>query len=242
VVKEDDPSETAYKGSHYYTTVIYTELDTGTVLRHVIKLTDNYGTTEPAPTALISYTTPDGKQTTLFEQTGSQTIPLVTLPYSAEIPLGTKVVIKMNDNYNDNNYADGLWEVLITKDGLFASYATEGGGFYHNTSLLIYDDKTEKLLWEIPFPYKPGGADEGKGYWYNFDIPYITFGRLRPLHTNAVIFAFGGCVLMASAFYSVQRTCGTRLWSDKMAWFTFWGWNLIIVAAVFRQKSDRPAG
>jgi hypothetical protein len=172
VVKEDDPSETAYKGSHYYTTVIYTELDTGTVLRHVIKLTDNYGTTEPAPTALISYTTPDGKQTTLFEQTGSQTIPLVTLPYSAEIPLGTKVVIKMNDNYNDNNYADGLWEVLITKDGLFASYATEGGGFYHNTSLLIYDDKTEKLLWEIPFPYKPGGADEGKGYWYNFDIPY----------------------------------------------------------------------
>ncbi len=66
----------------------------------------------------------------------------------------------------------------------------------------------------------------------NFDIPYLTFGRLRPLHTNAVIFAFGGCVLMATAFYSVQRTCGVRLWSDKMAWFTFWGWNLIIVSAV----------
>ncbi|MCW8847760.1 MAG: cytochrome-c oxidase, cbb3-type subunit I [Sedimenticola sp.] len=66
----------------------------------------------------------------------------------------------------------------------------------------------------------------------NFDIPYITFGRLRPLHTNAVIFAFGGCVLMASAFYSVQRTCGVKLWSNKLAWFTFWGWNLIIVSAV----------
>ncbi|MCP3666074.1 MAG: cytochrome-c oxidase, cbb3-type subunit I [Gammaproteobacteria bacterium] len=66
----------------------------------------------------------------------------------------------------------------------------------------------------------------------NFDIPYITFGRLRPLHTNAVIFAFGGCVLMATAFYSVQRTCAVRLWSDKLAWFTFWGWNLIIVSAV----------
>ena len=65
-----------------------------------------------------------------------------------------------------------------------------------------------------------------------FNIPYLEFGRLRPLHTNAVIFAFGGCTLMASAFYSVQRTCGVRLWSDKMAWFTFWGWNLIIVAAV----------
>ncbi len=66
----------------------------------------------------------------------------------------------------------------------------------------------------------------------NFDIAEITFGRLRPLHTNAVIFAFGGCVLMATSFYSVQRTCGVRLWSDKLAWFVFWGWNLIIVLAV----------
>jgi len=66
----------------------------------------------------------------------------------------------------------------------------------------------------------------------NFDLPYITFGRLRPLHTNAVIFAFGGCILMATAFYTVQRTCATRLWSNKMAWFTFIGWNLIIVSAV----------
>ena len=45
----------------------------------------------------------------------------------------------------------------------------------------------------------------------NFDSPYLSFGRLRPLHTNAVIFAFGGCALMATAFYSVQRTCGVRL-------------------------------
>ena len=66
----------------------------------------------------------------------------------------------------------------------------------------------------------------------NFDIAEISFGRLRPLHTNAVIFAFGGCALMATAFYSVQRTCGVKLWSNKLAWFTFWGWNLIIVAAV----------
>ncbi len=66
----------------------------------------------------------------------------------------------------------------------------------------------------------------------NFDSPYLSFGRLRPLHTNAVIFAFGGCVLMGTAFYTVQRTCGVRLWSDKLAWFTFWGWNLIILSAV----------
>ncbi len=66
----------------------------------------------------------------------------------------------------------------------------------------------------------------------NFDIAELTFGRLRPLHTNAVIFAFGGCALMATAFYSVQRTCGVPLWSNKLAWFTFFLWNFIIVAAV----------
>jgi len=66
----------------------------------------------------------------------------------------------------------------------------------------------------------------------NFDSPYLSFGRLRPLHTNAVIFAFGGCILMGTAFYTVQRTCAVSLWSNRMAWFTFWGWNLIIVSAV----------
>jgi len=63
-------------------------------------------------------------------------------------------------------------------------------------------------------------------------IPEIAFGRLRPLHTNAVIFAFGGCTLMATGHYIVQRTGATRLWSNNLAWFTFWGWNLIIVLAV----------
>ena len=46
---------------------------------------------------------------------------------------------------------------------------------------------------------------------------YLSYGRLRPLHTNAVIFAFGGCTLMATAFYVVQRTCAVRLWSNKLA-------------------------
>jgi cytochrome c oxidase cbb3-type subunit 1 len=66
----------------------------------------------------------------------------------------------------------------------------------------------------------------------NFDIAELTFGRLRPLHTNAVIFAFGGSALMATAFYSVQRTCGVRLWSDKLGWFLFYGWNAVIIGAV----------
>jgi len=65
----------------------------------------------------------------------------------------------------------------------------------------------------------------------NFDLPWISYGRLRPLHTNAVIFAFGGCALMASAFYCVQRTCRAPLISNGLAWFVFWGWQTVIVLA-----------
>ena len=65
----------------------------------------------------------------------------------------------------------------------------------------------------------------------NFGIPWLSYGRLRPLHTNAVIFAFGGCVLMATAFHVVQRTCHVRLFAPGLAWFTFWGWQLVIVLA-----------
>src|SRR6218665_3415338 len=65
----------------------------------------------------------------------------------------------------------------------------------------------------------------------NFNLPWTSFGRLRPLHTNAVIFAFGGCALFATSYYSLQRTSQTRLISDKLAAFTFWGWQLVIVLA-----------
>ncbi|MBD3671556.1 MAG: cytochrome-c oxidase, cbb3-type subunit I [Gammaproteobacteria bacterium] len=65
----------------------------------------------------------------------------------------------------------------------------------------------------------------------NFDIPWLTYSRLRPLHTNAVIFAFGGSALFATSYYVVQRTCQTRLFGGGLAAFTFWGWQLIIVLA-----------
>ncbi|MGD8853099.1 MAG: cytochrome-c oxidase, cbb3-type subunit I [Gammaproteobacteria bacterium] len=65
----------------------------------------------------------------------------------------------------------------------------------------------------------------------NFDLPWLTFSRLRPLHTNAVIFAFGGSALFATSYYVVQRTCQARLFSDGLAAFTFWGWTLTIVLA-----------
>ncbi len=65
----------------------------------------------------------------------------------------------------------------------------------------------------------------------NFDIAWLTFGRLRPLHTNAVIFAFGGCALFATSYYVVQRTCHVRLAFGPLAAFTFWGWQLVILLA-----------
>ncbi|MEN5247133.1 cytochrome-c oxidase, cbb3-type subunit I [Brucella pseudintermedia] len=61
--------------------------------------------------------------------------------------------------------------------------------------------------------------------------PYLNFGRLRPLHTSAVIFAFGGNALICSSFYVVQRTCRARLIGGDLAWFVFWGYQLFIVMA-----------
>jgi len=66
----------------------------------------------------------------------------------------------------------------------------------------------------------------------NFDIAQITFGRFRPVHTTLVIFGFGGNALFATSYYIVQRTCQARLYSDSLATFTFWGWNIAIALGV----------
>ena len=66
----------------------------------------------------------------------------------------------------------------------------------------------------------------------NFDTPWLSFGRLRPLHTNAVIFGFSGSALFATSYYVVQRTCHTRLFAPALAQFTFFGWMLVIALAV----------
>jgi len=65
----------------------------------------------------------------------------------------------------------------------------------------------------------------------NFDLPYTTFGRIRPLHTNAVIFAFVGNGIFMGVYYSLQRLLKARMFSDALSWIHFWGWQLIIVAA-----------
>ncbi|HEY5598156.1 MAG TPA: cytochrome-c oxidase, cbb3-type subunit I [Kiloniellales bacterium] len=65
----------------------------------------------------------------------------------------------------------------------------------------------------------------------NLDLPWTNFGRLRPVHTSAVIFAFGGNVLLATSFHVVQRTCRARLAGEIAPWFVLWGYNLFIVIA-----------
>ena len=66
----------------------------------------------------------------------------------------------------------------------------------------------------------------------NFNLPWTSFGRIRPIHTNVVIFAFGGCALISTSFYIVQRSCYTRLPSDTAASLFFWGWQAMLIATV----------
>ncbi|RZI81631.1 MAG: cytochrome-c oxidase, cbb3-type subunit I [Rubrivivax sp.] len=76
----------------------------------------------------------------------------------------------------------------------------------------------------------------------NFGVPWLTYSRIRPLHTNAVIFAFGGSALMGTSYYVVQRTCQVRLFASKLAAFTFWGWQAVIVAAVITLPQGMTQG
>ena len=105
-------------------------------------------------------------------------------------------------------------------------------------STVVYNDKVIQqfavmtLVWGI-VGMTVGVLIAAQLMWpaLNFDVPGLTYSRLRPLHTNAVIFAFGGSALFTTSYWVVQRTCGARLISDKLAAFTFWGWQAVIVAA-----------
>src|ERR1041384_2524857 len=65
----------------------------------------------------------------------------------------------------------------------------------------------------------------------NLNLQFTTFGRLRPLHTNAVIFAFVGNGMFMGIYYSLQRLCKARMFNDTLSWLNFWGWQAIIVGA-----------
>jgi hypothetical protein len=76
----------------------------------------------------------------------------------------------------------------------------------------------------------------------NLGISLITFGRLRPVHTNAAIFAFAGNAIFAAVYHSTQRLCKARMFSDRLSWFHFWGWQLIIVAAALSLLAGFTSG
>lgn len=101
----------------------------------------------------------------------------------------------------------------------------------------IYNDEIVKLFTIASLFWGVAGMAAGLFIALQMAFPelnfgeYFTFGRLRPLHTSAVIFAFGGNVLLGTSYFVVQRTCRTRLWNDKLANFTFWGYQVFIVMA-----------
>jgi len=103
-------------------------------------------------------------------------------------------------------------------------------GFYNDKVVLQFSIAT--VVWGI-VGMAVGVFIAAQLYWPTIGegIPWLSYGRLRPLHTNAVIFAFGGSALFATSLHVVQRTCHVRLISDKLAAFVFWGWQAVIVAA-----------
>jgi cytochrome c oxidase cbb3-type subunit I/II len=101
-----------------------------------------------------------------------------------------------------------------------------------------YDDKIVKqfslatIIWGgIAFLVGIVVALQLANWHFNFGLSWLTFGRLRPLHTNAAIFAFGGNAIFAGIYYSTQRLCKARMFNDTLSKIHFWGWQLIIVSA-----------
>jgi cytochrome c oxidase cbb3-type subunit I len=107
-----------------------------------------------------------------------------------------------------------------------------------NATAAVYDDAVVRnfsiaaIVWGV-VGMSVGALIAAQLTWpeLNFGIPWLSYGRLRPLHTNAVIFAFGGCALMATSYYVVQRTCQVRLISSRLAAVHFWGYQAVIVLA-----------
>ncbi len=104
----------------------------------------------------------------------------------------------------ENEYLDG-----VVKAGMIATVFWGVAGFLVGVVI------ASQLAWPV----------------LNLDLPWTSFGRLRPLHTSAVVFAFGGNALIATSFYVVQRTCRARLALGNLAWFVFWGYQIFIVLA-----------
>ncbi len=111
-----------------------------------------------------------------------------------------------------------------------AAHRSAPRGYYNDTVVRQFAIAT--IVWGI-VGMAVGVLIAAQLYWPTIGegIPWLSYGRLRPLHTNAVIFAFGGSALFATSLHIVQRTCHVRLISDHLASFVFWGWQAVILAA-----------
>ena len=119
---------------------------------------------------------------------------------------------------------------MIATDAAAAIAAPAPGSDTYNDKV-VRQFATMTIVWGI-VGMLVGAIIAAQLLWPELNFgPYLSYGRLRPLHTNAVIFAFGGSALFASSYYVVQRTCHVRLFGGALAAFTFWGWQLIIVLA-----------
>ena len=110
-----------------------------------------------------------------------------------------------------NPFDESEYEDTIVKFGVFAAMFWGLAGFLVGVIIAL------QLTWPSIF-YFP-------------ELGWTNFGRLRPLHTSAVIFAFGGNVLIATSFYVVQRTCRTRLAGGVWPWFVFWGFQMFVIVS-----------
>ncbi len=118
----------------------------------------------------------------------------------------------------------------MSNSAAMATPSPAQGGVYTDTAVRLF--ALAAVLWGV-VGMLVGVIIAAQLTWpeLNFGISFLSYGRLRPLHTNAVIFAFGGCALFATSLHVVQRTCQTRLFAPGLAMFVFWGWQLVIVAA-----------
>ncbi|MBW9221974.1 hypothetical protein KKP97_02885 [Methanothermococcus sp. SCGC AD-155-C09] len=170
--------ESSYSGPDYRYAVINYQLDNGVIIRQVIKLNDNKGTTSPAPTVVLSWTAPNGTTYSIFRQRERHTYNITPLPYITEIPVGSQIKLRMNDNYNDDNYVDGHWDINISENGINFNNTYQNSFYHHNLSF-VFQNLNTNSTWELQMPYKEIGS-----VYYSGIIPFNG--------SNAIIYNISG--------------------------------------------------
>jgi len=139
---------------------------------------------------------------------------------------------------------------MATEEGPFQDAATENSGDSGPAlERFVYDDRIVRAFLSVTMLWSVVAIVVGilialqlAAPKFNLGLSFASFGRLRPLHTNAAIFAFAGNAIFAAVYHSTQRLCKARMFSDLLSWVHFWGWQLIIVAAALSLPSGYTTG